>query len=189
MFTDHDDTNARGRGHHPVATTRMCRDSNCPLPSRAPSDSELRGCTRRFHRAPTRGRGRSPEFAEFPFNSGRKRITTVHLGDGGPAAAYVKGSRNSCSRGALRVLGVATRTVSSERPSQDEAEQDLVFLGLVGMLDTLRPERCGGGGFVSASHQHPHRVVAPEIYRGPAMPMIGRFDWARSDGKGPSLQS
>jgi len=36
----------------------------------------------------------------------------------------------------------------------------------------------------SASHQ----VVAHEVTRRPAMPMIGSIDLARSDSKGPSLQ-
>jgi magnesium-transporting ATPase (P-type) len=42
--------------------------------------------------------------------------------------------------GALRVIGVARREVASPRVSQDTAEHDLVFLGLVGMLDPPRPE-------------------------------------------------
>jgi hypothetical protein len=40
-------------------------------------------------------------------------------------------------------------------------------------------------GIPSGSHQ----VVAHEVTREPVTPMIGRFDWARSDSKGPSLQS
>ena len=113
---------------------------------------------------------KAPRVAEFPFDSDRKLMTTVHRGDG-PAVAYVKGSpqellarcrsvlwkgrevdltdelRDKVSSAndvlaeqALRVLGVATRTVSSEQPTQDEAEHDLVFLGLLGMLDPPRPD-------------------------------------------------
>lgn len=113
---------------------------------------------------------KAPRVSEFPFDSDRKLMTTVHRGDGA-AVAYVKGSpqellvrcrsvlwegaevdltdelrraiaaaNDGLAEQALRVLGVGTRTVFSEQPSQDEAEHDLVFLGLVGMLDPPRPE-------------------------------------------------
>jgi calcium-translocating P-type ATPase len=111
-----------------------------------------------------------PRVAEFPFDSDRKLMTTLHR-DGGTTLAYVKGSpqellarcthvagpdgvvdldeatrarvnavNDEMAHRALRVLAVAYRRVSGDRASQDEAERDLVLLGLVGMLDPPRPE-------------------------------------------------
>jgi len=111
-----------------------------------------------------------PRVAEFPFDSDRKLMSTIHRADAGHSS-YVKGSpqellarcisvrwngedvplddglrrqiteANDAMAGqALRVLGVATRSVASPHPAQDEAERDLSFLGLVGMLDPPRPE-------------------------------------------------
>jgi P-type Ca2+ transporter type 2C len=132
-----------------------------------------------------------PRIAEIPFDSERKRMTTVHeqrtfrradeqvdLHDSlahGEYLAFVKGAPdvilNLCTRfyrdehtvaiteadrqqilelnaalsgNALRVLAAAVK-VSEDAPTEEELnpqhfERDLVFIGLVGMIDPARPE-------------------------------------------------
>jgi calcium-translocating P-type ATPase len=113
---------------------------------------------------------RTPRVGAFPFDPGRKLMTTVHRVDGG-FEAYMKGSpqavlgrcadarwdgrtvplddglravigdaNDAMAAGALRVLAVARKTVGSPRAAQDDAERDLTFLGLVAMSDPPRPE-------------------------------------------------
>jgi P-type Ca2+ transporter type 2C len=118
-----------------------------------------------------------PRVQEIPFDSDRKRMTTIHATDGThgypQTFAFVKGAPDLvldlCShtrqdgqavplteekRGevldqnrdlasnALRVLGVAYRPLAAvpENPTPENVENDLVFVGLLGMIDPARPE-------------------------------------------------
>ncbi|MGI6028091.1 MAG: calcium-translocating P-type ATPase, PMCA-type [Candidatus Heteroscillospira sp.] len=101
-----------------------------------------------------------PRLAELPFDSDRKRMTSVNRIDG-RNVVIVKGAFDSIaplcvagdvqraaqindqmSRDALRVLAIACKVVPPvpAAPTIDELESGLTFLGLVGMIDPPRPE-------------------------------------------------
>ena len=104
-----------------------------------------------------------PRLAELPFDSRRKRMTTLHLdGEGAGRVAYAKGAPEEIvarstlgpveraealavaerfEHDALRVLAVARRTVPPDGgDTPDKLERGLELLGLVGMDDPPRPE-------------------------------------------------
>jgi len=128
-----------------------------------------------------------PRVAEIPFDSERKRMTTIHrvLTDNKkskevaapdlqtPYVAYVKGApdvildlcthvtedgrvwpldrarrelifemNDALASNARRVLGIAYRPLEElpSNPSPEEVERELIFVGLIGMIDPARPE-------------------------------------------------
>jgi len=126
-----------------------------------------------------------PRVQEIPFDSERKRMTTLHemnrwaaseklvLPDSTSIIAFVKGApdvvidlctkyvesgwtvdmtpdvrqtildqNRKMASGALRVLAIAFRPLPEvpERVAPETIEQDLVFIGLLGMIDPPRPE-------------------------------------------------
>ena len=159
-----------------------------------------------------------PRVNEIPFDSDRKRMTTVHsigpairtdlagalgLGDGrtSPCVTFCKGAVDSllgvCSRAwkadgpqpmtadirrkiaaanddlaqnGMRVLGVAFRLLGNTGIKQD-LEHDLVFLGLVGMIDPPRQEvrvavqTCKSAGIHPVMITGDHPLTALEIAR------------------------
>ena len=119
---------------------------------------------------PTALRTAYPRLAERPFDSDRKRMATVHERDGEvvaavkgsldgllPRCAFVMdegGPRpiedqdraqalavaEGLSDEALRVLAFATRALPHVPDEAEDIERDLVFVGMVGMMDPPRPD-------------------------------------------------
>jgi Ca2+-transporting ATPase len=145
-----------------------------------------------------------PRVGEIPFESERKRMSTVHQEASGPLIAFVKGApelilercthwerdgqreplapersreiqeaNNRMAQGALRVLGVAYRSVAKPSPSYtpDLLEVELTFLGLVGMIDPAREEvkqaihHCREAGIRSVMVTGDHKLTAAAIAR------------------------
>ncbi len=101
-----------------------------------------------------------PRLAGIPFDSDRKLMTSVNKIDGKNivivkgafdvmASRCIKGdveaareAADKMSADALRVLAVAYKEIENipENPTSEILEKDLVFMGLVGMIDPPRPE-------------------------------------------------
>lgn len=153
--------------------------------------------------------GSRPLIHELPFDPERRRMATLHATEDGGLMLYAKGALDAllplCARldgrpleaagrarlrdaeaamatDGLRVLALAHRRVTA--PWTPEAlEQDLDFVGLVGLLDPIRPEvpeaiaRCHGAGIrvlmVTGDHPLTARAVARSIgLGGPDVPVL-----------------
>ncbi len=145
-----------------------------------------------------------PRVAEIPFDSDRKRMTTIHsvpstdalkakeaaaIDSGSPYVAFVKGApdlilercaailekgkrrtmtdedkrrildvNNRFAVQALRVLAASYRPLNAlpSQPTPEDVERDLVFLGLIGMIDPARPEAADA---VVTAHEAGLKVV------------------------------
>jgi P-type Ca2+ transporter type 2C len=145
-----------------------------------------------------------PRVAEVPFESERKRMSTVHRGADGSHLVYVKGApelllevcthwegpdgrepltpeirgqiqarNDAMARAALRVLGVAYRTIEGPLPpsTADALESGLTLLGLVGMIDPPREEAklairsCQEAGIRSVMVTGDHKLTAAAVAR------------------------
>jgi len=144
--------------------------------------------------------GEFPRIDEIPFSSERKKMTTVHSSAQG-SYAFSKGAAEiileSCSRvylngkeqpfgqadrekaldasrlmagSALRVLGLAYKSFK-DKTETPGLEQDMVLLGLVGMIDPPRPEakeaieQCKQAGIKTIMITGDHKVTAMAIAR------------------------
>jgi Ca2+-transporting ATPase len=133
---------------------------------------------------------------EFTFDNVRQRMSVVYRTGAGIFIA-VKGAPeaviNNCSlpeqeakdaleaaarlaRAGLRVIALAEKRTASEKNSQEEAETDLSFAGLVGFEDPPRPEvkaalaACRGAGIrtimVTGDHPSTAAAIAAEVGLG-----------------------
>ena len=132
-----------------------------------------------------------PRLAEIPFDSNRKRMTTVNKINS-KNVVIVKGAfdvmeplcvkgdlktaksiTDSMSEKALRVLAIAYKEMETipETPTSEELEKDLTFMGLVGMIDPPRPEAknavavCRKAGIKPIMITGDHIVTASAIAR------------------------
>ncbi len=145
--------------------------------------------------------GLFPRIGEIPFSSERKRMTTVHRSADGEIAhskgapeailnscSYIyrdgqeieltgaeKESIHSIAQGmadnALRVLGIAYKCLPGNSKIDQTAEQDMVFVGLVGMIDPPREEvkeaikLCDKAGVKTVMITGDHKITAVAIAR------------------------
>lgn len=146
---------------------------------------------------------RFPRVEEIPFDSERKRMTTIHRTLGG-SEAYMKGAceivldlcssvleegkvrrltperrreilnaNSEMADGALRVLAFAYRKLDSKNYSPDKVEREMIFVGLMGMMDPPREEvfnavkRCEQAGMrvvmITGDHKITALAVAKEL--------------------------
>jgi P-type Ca2+ transporter type 2C len=162
-----------------------------------------------------------PRVGELPFDSDRKRMTTVHAkpaAGAGPVAfrvlheldtpyvAFIKGAvdgllelttavctddgieplndrwherilaaNTALARDGMRVLGVAFRPVATVQPTA-ETERDLIFVGMVGIIDPPRAEvkdavaRCVAAGIRPVMITGDHPLTAAAIARALGFP-------------------
>lgn len=144
-----------------------------------------------------------PRINEIPFDSDRKLMTTVNKYGGQHyvftkgaidnllkicSYAYINGETvkltditkerimdvsNTMSNDALRVLGAAYKKLSSPHTAIDALEQDLIFIGLVGMIDPPRLEvkdsieLCKKSGIktimITGDHKNTAYAIAKEL--------------------------
>ena len=140
-----------------------------------------------------------PRVDEVPFDSERKLMSTVHQTSMGLTVYtkggvdellerctkiyldnqevtitnehknYIRKVNEDLAKNALRVLAMAYKKISDIPKEKDELEQDLVYIGMVGMIDPARPEakdavhKCRTAGIKPVMITGDHKITAMAI--------------------------
>ena len=132
-----------------------------------------------------------PRIGEIPFSSDRKRMATFHSASEADNRIFVKGAIERilplCAEPAediqqraeelastgRRVLAFATREIAVGESLEAGAESNLQFLGIMGIVDPVRPEakqaiaRCRSAGIrpvmITGDHPGTARAIAEEL--------------------------
>lgn len=133
-------------------------------------------------------RVRCTRVGELPFDSDRKRMTTIHEYNGQMIVitkgavervlevctadeTAARGQNEAFARQGLRVIAFAAKTISSLPDQMEDLEQGLEFLGLAGMMDPPREQAaqaiqdCHAAGIVPVMITGDHPLTAAAIAR------------------------
>lgn len=144
-------------------------------------------------------RGKFPRTSEIPFDSDRKLMSTAHVLENGPVMVTkgavdvllnrvtkiqkgtevcqitqedkeaIENQNQEFSRSGLRVLAFAYKPIQKDQVLQLEDEDDLIFVGLISMMDTPREESkaavadCIRAGIKPIMITGDHKVTAAAI--------------------------
>ena len=130
-----------------------------------------------------------PRMAEIPFDSDRKLMTTVNkMGD--KYIVIVKGAfdvmasrcvsgdlekaariNEEMSKNALRVLAIGIKAIEflPKEPTPEELEDNLEFMGLVGMIDPPRPEAKDAVGLCKRAGIRPVMITGDHVVTASAI--------------------
>ena len=141
----------------------------------------------------------NPRIDEIPFDSDRKLMSTVHRTNRGMVVYtkggvdellakstkiyldnqevtlttehinYIRKVNEDMAKNALRVLAMAYKRIDSIPENKDELEENLVYIGMVGMIDPARPEakeaviKCKHAGIKPVMITGDHKITAMAI--------------------------